>query len=1013
MYYYVSNNSTPYWEAGPVADSFAFDVFLSHNRAQKDWTEDLARRLRDDGFKVWFDKWELPQYGGKDWIEQLAIGVKESRKIVLVWSPEFFANEWPVVESRIIQQLDPIGRQGRVIPLLHTPVEVPEEWGFRQALDFTFSNVGPVEFDFCFQQLAYNLDNSRPYEGDLQEFRKHHRVGATEKKQSTFARTLTTHGQPAQQQQLDVILSSLEDSKQHVEGSPGWEAAYLELPIWSQFPVLAFCGRTTLSDAISSDMVKGPSPAILGRITGESETMTLSSVRYSGKQALTPALPFVDNLAASHRKIVLFGDAGDGKTTLLRLMARQFCAKGMFPILIRAREWEESKSSIREFIQDGGYFRSETLGRPSSPALSQAGKALWACIEAGRAPILVDGLDEAAHAESVGTALRDLPGDPIVIVTTRRAQYRNALPEFERFELHPFDYDGQVRPYVHVRLGVDARAFLERLESDARVRALTGNGLMLAMLCTRWEQIRFDSRNEFDLPVARDELYAWATDYLLDEPEGVGRTRHVPFCQNKPLKHSILSAIAFHGHICGGRTLDIPSRTVARSTEEVAKPFEHIQESPNALEDIVQNSELLTQASTRRSFRFFHPSFQEFYAARHLAIAWKSDELSDWFPRMAGIGVGVPVLRCACCRSNLAPFKELFSHQEYHETLLLLAGLVDDEDREGVLLATFQDMNLRLMILSRCRNVHTSVIEACLDSVKRGMVPSSDALRAMSSIRSHENMQAILTGLGTLLGCGEVISMEAASIVLYEVSLLDRDGEILAQLEGMLQEPTLRTVAARVLEKVGPNGATAGILARLLDLLDTSEWDDYLVFVRAICSLTGRNDFESALSALSVHEDNMVRLSTKTAQCLHDGEAATVEATELLKSGDLSAAIEKLRHLLEIGFDLPRTRCHLARALVLNSDHCTARSQIDAAWNERDLAEPYVRARIIWFKIAFVLLDRNDASELIDELRLILQDKRSHRQWEINECLAQISSNGKHRDTLAALAREIQQNPGG
>jgi hypothetical protein len=143
--------------------------------------------------------------------------------------------------------------------------------------------------------------------------------------QALGRRLLTPHSQPVQQQQVDVGVGSLEDSRQHVEGSPGWEAAYLELPIWSQFPVLAFCGRTTLSDAISSDIVEGPSPTILGRTTGESETMTLSSVRYSGKQVLTPALPFVDNLAASHRKIVLFGDAGDGKTTLLRLMARQFC----------------------------------------------------------------------------------------------------------------------------------------------------------------------------------------------------------------------------------------------------------------------------------------------------------------------------------------------------------------------------------------------------------------------------------------------------------------------------------------------------------------------------------------------------------------------------------------------------------------------------------------------------------------------------------------------------------------
>jgi TIR domain len=35
--------------------AFQYAVFLSHNRAQKDWTRELARRLRDDGFRVWFD----------------------------------------------------------------------------------------------------------------------------------------------------------------------------------------------------------------------------------------------------------------------------------------------------------------------------------------------------------------------------------------------------------------------------------------------------------------------------------------------------------------------------------------------------------------------------------------------------------------------------------------------------------------------------------------------------------------------------------------------------------------------------------------------------------------------------------------------------------------------------------------------------------------------------------------------------------------------------------------------
>ncbi|MEE9234587.1 MAG: tetratricopeptide repeat protein [Candidatus Acidoferrales bacterium] len=160
--------------------TFDFDVFLSHNRAQKDWTRQLARRLRDDDFKVWFDQWELPRHAGKDWIGLLVAGVEQSQKVVLVLSPEFLDNEWPEFESRIIIQIDPIGRKERLIPLLHTHCKIPRELGFRQALDFTSAHLGPVEFDFCYQQLAYNLDKSRPYEGDFERFKQTYRSTATE-----------------------------------------------------------------------------------------------------------------------------------------------------------------------------------------------------------------------------------------------------------------------------------------------------------------------------------------------------------------------------------------------------------------------------------------------------------------------------------------------------------------------------------------------------------------------------------------------------------------------------------------------------------------------------------------------------------------------------------------------------------------------------------------------------------------------------------------------------------------
>jgi tetratricopeptide (TPR) repeat protein len=150
---------------------FPYDIFLSHNQAQKDWTRTLARRLRDDNFKVWFDEWELPKRAGRSWIELLVEGVEQSRKVALIWSAEFFKKEWPTLESRVIQQLDPVGWKERVIPVLHTSCPIPKDWSFLEALDFTSSDHGTDRFEFHYQQLVYNLDNSKPFEGDFERFK--------------------------------------------------------------------------------------------------------------------------------------------------------------------------------------------------------------------------------------------------------------------------------------------------------------------------------------------------------------------------------------------------------------------------------------------------------------------------------------------------------------------------------------------------------------------------------------------------------------------------------------------------------------------------------------------------------------------------------------------------------------------------------------------------------------------------------------------------------------------------
>ena len=100
-----------------------YDVFLSHNRAQKDWTRQLARRLRDAGFRVWFDEWCLR--GGENWIVGLRRGVNESRHVVCVTSPEFFANQWPRFEMYVAILDDPADGERKLVPVFHAPCDLP------------------------------------------------------------------------------------------------------------------------------------------------------------------------------------------------------------------------------------------------------------------------------------------------------------------------------------------------------------------------------------------------------------------------------------------------------------------------------------------------------------------------------------------------------------------------------------------------------------------------------------------------------------------------------------------------------------------------------------------------------------------------------------------------------------------------------------------------------------------------------------------------------------------------
>lgn len=114
--------------------TFPYDVFLSHNRAQKEWTRRLAVDLDEKGIKVWFDEWSLP--AGTVASRGMELGVEQSRHIVLVLSPEFLDSEWTDFETQIGIVEDPANRNRKLLPIMFATCDLPKRISRISWIDF-------------------------------------------------------------------------------------------------------------------------------------------------------------------------------------------------------------------------------------------------------------------------------------------------------------------------------------------------------------------------------------------------------------------------------------------------------------------------------------------------------------------------------------------------------------------------------------------------------------------------------------------------------------------------------------------------------------------------------------------------------------------------------------------------------------------------------------------------------------------------------------------------------------
>jgi len=364
----------------------------------------------------------------------------------------------------------------------------------------------------------------------------------------------------------------------------------------------------------------------------------------------------IQELLPRHRRLVILGDPGAGKTTFLRYVALALITGPaaieerlgvqanwlpvLFPIAAYADKLKDDADlSLTDYLPQ--YFKAREL-----PDL---GPLFRAEIEQGNCLFLLDGLDEVgspgdrlAAVKRVADLARRYPKNR-VIVTSRIAGYHQAplSDDFVHLTIQPFDDEdikrfahqwchayetlAGVTPQAEERARQRAERLVDEIHSDPNIVKLAANPLLLSILAL----IHYQGTR---LPHQRAELYRLCVEALAEtwnRARGLSGRPINLFLGGRPLDGRFvvdtLGPVAFWMHEERPERLverrDLEERIAARLQErEQLKPPRARELASDFIRLMEEKVGLLVDRGLDL-FGFLHLTFEEYLAARYL-VDW-------------------------------------------------------------------------------------------------------------------------------------------------------------------------------------------------------------------------------------------------------------------------------------------------------------------------------------------------------------------------------------------------------
>ncbi|MEO1209551.1 MAG: HEAT repeat domain-containing protein, partial [Cyanobacteria bacterium J06638_20] len=583
----------------------------------------------------------------------------------------------------------------------------------------------------------------------------------------------------------------------------------------------------------------------------------------------------------SHR-CVLLGAPGSGKTTLMSYFAVALSTgEGVdglglnahyLPILVRIRDWIQSaQNGLLDYIRA---FATEKLSVKDFP---DGFFEHW--LEAGKALILLDGLDEVANEARRDEVVNQIEvflqaqsyRDNPAIITSRPAGYKQAYfrtEEFPHYDLLPFDqpkidtfiqnwYDNRFRDRAESQRR--QKTLKKALSERDRIQVLAKNPLLLTI-------IALIHRYEAYLPRDRHQLYNRAVETLLTNWDA-GKDIDYQW----PLQHlkrdavrRVMEQLAYWIHREGSVGDDEGGTLIDRDElieqlggfikeEAGCKRYEAEQDATRFLEFIRSRTGLLNEQGQDR-YAFVHKTFQEYLTAEDIRYRQVED--------------GFEVVR-EHIDDNL--------HDPHWEEVLLLLIAQQPKKRVAQLVPQILDhdtpyeqwLHRNFFFVADCLGENVKLSDASqVDAILSQLVDFVIAESPLISFELQQRAEKCLRNLGetdfepAALQCLEQRSAQLEACHLQQLRFeVGQEASAIAQLVRLLEDDDfdVRVRAAYALSQLGQ--ASDAVLKALMKRLED---DDRNVRVRAAAALSqlGQgNDavLKALLKRLEEDDDSDVR----------------------------------------------------------------------------------------------------------------------------------------------------------